>query len=180
MRWMVFDVESVGLHGEGFAVGWVLIDERGIELSYGQLGCSPDIAFPQDRESREWVQENCEWVNNCASPRALRDRFWYLYEKQFFGIPGRKTVLAAECPWPVEARFLQQIVFDDPSRIKNMPYPLIDIASVRLAAGLDPVGSERRYQNELPAHNAMADARQSARLLLEALRITGRQVVIGS
>jgi hypothetical protein len=24
--WMVFDVESVGLHGEGFAVGYAVID----------------------------------------------------------------------------------------------------------------------------------------------------------
>jgi hypothetical protein len=50
------------------------------------------------------------------------------------------------------------------------PYPLVDVASVRLAAGLDPLGAYDRTAGELPVHNPLADARQSARLLLEALK----------
>src|SRR4051794_14723892 len=30
--WVVLDVESVGLHGEGYAAGWVVVDAAGKEL----------------------------------------------------------------------------------------------------------------------------------------------------
>ena len=176
MRWMVFDVESVGLHGEGFAVGWVLVDDLGIELACGHFGCPLEHAKAQYDASREWVWKNCDWLDNCARPRDVRDQFWNAYNSYFFDIPGRKTILAADCPWPVEARFLNQLVADDPSRIDRMPYPLIDIASVRMAAGLDPLATARRYQEELPAHNPLSDARQSARLLMEALHLINRGI----
>lgn len=32
MLYMVFDVESIGLHGEGFAVGYVVVDRNGERL----------------------------------------------------------------------------------------------------------------------------------------------------
>ena len=83
-------------------------------------------------------------------------------------------VLVADCPWPVEARFLLACVEDAwPTRNWEGPYPLIDVASVRLAAGLDPLGQGDRLPGELPAHDPLADARQSARLYLEALACSG-------
>ena len=75
------------------------------------------------------------------------------------------AVLVADHPFPVETRFLDGLTRHGVA----MPYPLIDVASVRLAAGFDPIGTEPRLRNEEPAHNPLADARQSARLLLEAL-----------
>jgi hypothetical protein len=82
-------------------------------------------------------------------------------------------MLAADCAWPVEARFLAACVDDQPEqRAWEGPYPLIDIASVRLAAGLDPLATVERLPSEMPAHDPLADARQSARLLIEALKVT--------
>lgn len=176
MRWMVFDVESVGLHGEGFAVGWVLIDESGTEHASGLYGCPLDAARRQDDASRKWVQEHCDWIDNCARPEDVRDQFWNAYDSYFYDVPGRKILLAADVPWPVESRFLNLVFTDDRSRLEKAPYPLIDIASVRLAAGLNPLSTENRYPLEMPAHNPRADARQSARLLVEALRIINRGV----
>lgn len=171
MQYMVFDVESAGLHGEGFAVGWVLIDDRGIEYANGHYGCPLEHARKQDDDSLAWVKAHCDWPDNCARPQDVRDQFWNAYNDYFYGIPGMRTLLAADVPWPVESRFLHAVFADNPSRRERAPYPLIDIASVRLAAGLDPLATERRFPEELPAHNALADARQSARLLLEALRL---------
>lgn len=48
-------------------------------------------------------------------------------------------------------------------------FMVFDVASVRLAAGLDPLASAPRLDGELPAHDPLRDARQSARLLIEAL-----------
>lgn len=180
MRWMVFDVESVGLHGEGFAVGWVLIDDRGIEYASGHYACDPREARAESPESLAWVQKNCSHPVNCEGPLLVRTAFYENY-RDYNGrdIPGRTCTLAADVPWPVEARFLAQVFDDYPERRGHAPYPLIDIASVRLAAGLNPLATCRRYPEEMPAHSPLADARQSARLLLEALNITNRGVVIG-
>lgn len=178
MLWMVFDVESVGLHGEGFAVGWVLVDDRGNEHASGEYGCPVEFAEKQDDSSLAWVREHCQCITNCARPRDVRDAFWDAYEGYFYGIPGRKVLLAADVPWPVEANFLCKVFTDDPRRRDRAPYPLLDIASVRLASGLDPLATERRFDDERPAHNPRSDARQSARLLLEALRTINRGVII--
>lgn len=80
---------------------------------------------------------------------------------------SKGAYLAAECAWPVEAKFLMDCVRDDfHLREWEGPYPLIDISSVLLARGIDPLGKQPRLESEEPAHNALNDARQSARLLL--------------
>src|SRR5690606_2543186 len=79
------------------------------------------------------------------------------------------AILAAECPYPVETNFLEKCRKDCEDGSWSSPYPLIDISSVRLAAGFDPVGKCSRRANEVPEHHPLKDARQSARLLLEAL-----------
>lgn len=40
---MVFDVESIGLHGDGYAVGWVVVDadDHGRELAVASWLATP-------------------------------------------------------------------------------------------------------------------------------------------
>jgi hypothetical protein len=165
MRYMVFDVESVGLHGEGFAVGWVVINPAGIELSSGCIACLPSCAFGYE-EGLNWVEANVSIPDDAVrviNSRAVRDAFWkvWMHEK----LQG--AVLVAECAWPVEARFLIACVEDDlENRTWDGPYPLHDVATHLMARGLDPMAPYPRLENELPAHNPLADARQSARLFL--------------
>lgn len=176
--YMVLDVESVGLHGEGFAWGFVVVDGTGKELEAGYFACHPDDAKGSEA-GRKWLAENCPAliVSNGFSPRTARTMFWAAWQRW----KARGAILAADCPWPVEARFLSQCVEDDqpiyrgPSpddgpRAFGGPYPLVDVASVRLAAGLDPLAKCSRLPGELPEHDPLADARQSARLLVEAIR----------
>ncbi len=77
--------------------------------------------------------------------------------------------MAAECLWPVEARFIHDCITDDAQRLSAAPYPFHEIASVMLASGMDPMATYNRTPSEMPRHNPLADARQSARLLSEAL-----------
>jgi hypothetical protein len=181
---MVFDVESVGLHGEGFAVGWVVVDSAGVEHEAGRFACHPMYA-KGTKAGREWVKDNvpeCPETHTGAAaspPRAVRGAFWAAWLRW----KARGAVLAADVPWPVEARFLAACVDDvrpvvrggpvlaDSPREWEGPYPLVDVASVRLAAGLDPIGTADRRENETPAHDPLADARQSARLLVEAFAL---------
>ena len=161
-----FDVESGGLHGQGFAVGAVAI-RSGVEVDtfFGFAPCTiPAVA------DAEWVNENVmpalPKVVTHDTPYLLRRAWWHWYQQH----RTAGAILVADCPWPVEANWLSACVADDPvMRAWHGPYPLIDVASVRLAKGLDPLATEGRLPNELPVHNPLADARQSARLLLEAL-----------
>ncbi len=158
----IFDVESVGLHGEGYAYGFVVVDEYGIELDAGRCSCDP-AAAEGDASGRNWIAKNCPDIPvSEPTPKAVRCRFadeWEDWQKH-------GAVMVADCPWPVESRFLSDCIRD---LQMSGPYPLIDVASVVLASGRDPVATFDRLENELPKHDPLADARQSARIFIESL-----------
>lgn len=173
-KFMVFDVESIGLHGEGFAVGYVVVDESGQEIDQGYFACEPYWA-DGDPEGRAWVNDNVIPHLQAAThefPHEVRAAFsaaWLRWRAE-------GCLLVADCGWPVEARFLAACVEQRRLGQWEGPYPLHDVATTRLAAGLDPLAIEPRRPSELPAHHPTADARQSARLWLEALNVVrGRE-----
>lgn len=164
---LVFDVESIGLHGEGFAVGYVVVDEAGSEIEAGWAAIDPQRA--------RGAEENREWVRVCVPPLAdtcygdpavLRTWFWRALRKW-----QDEALVWADCGWPVEAGFLAQCVADMPAlREWSGPYPVHEIATAALLAGGDPLAKHDRQENELPQHHPLADARLSARLLVGYLK----------
>jgi hypothetical protein len=179
--YLVFDVESVGLHGDGYAVGFVVVDAAGKEKAAGGWAVNPRLVRGTP-DGLAWARDNAwygcgtDWgwgLFAIDSARDVRDRFWAAWEYW----KGQGAVLAADVPWPVEAHFLSECVADRPQeREWQGPYPLLDVASVRLAAGLDPLATVDRLPSELPAHDPLADSRQSARLLIEALTLVRASV----
>jgi hypothetical protein len=169
----VFDVESIGLHGEGFAAGWTIINKEGKEVDYGCVAVDRRVAAGR-HEDREWVDKNIPEIEiTHPSKRLMRESFWRSWTEW----KAKGAVMAADCPWPVEARFLAECVDDDRGRRGwDGPYPFIDIASVLLACGKDPLATYGRNESELPAHDPLADARQSARLLAECILIPGQRL----
>ncbi len=163
---MSFDVESCGLHGEGFAVGYVVI-WRGEEVENGCFA-SPLHMASGNAEDREWVKDNVPEIKS-ESPDAftVEEKFW----KRWMIWKNNGAVLAADCGWPVESRFLcaciDNLICD---RKWDGPYPLIEISSILLAAGIDPLGQFDRLESEMPKHDPVCDARQSARLMMEAIK----------
>ena len=178
LKAMTFDVESVGLHGEGFAVGWVVRDEQGQEIDSGYLACPIVVARGESVEDRQWVTENiCPHLpeSNCANPREVRSRFW----KQWLQWKEQGYTLWADCGWPVEANFLSACVQDDwGDRCWAGPYPLMEIATVLQMAGMDPLGKYERYPDECPIHHPTCDARQSGRILFEAMQFKSTQTQV--
>lgn len=172
-RLFIFDVESISVHGPGFAVACGVYDGTGREL----LACCMHVKVTSDmadgipKADREWVAANVTVPGDsvlCPDLPTLYAEFWSRWEdasKQFPGI-----ILAAECMVPVESNFLRECIKARPSRKETWPYPPIDIASIMLAAGMDPMVTYPRLEHELPAHDPLADTRQSARLLAEAIR----------
>lgn len=166
---MVFDVESIGLHGEGWAWGYVVITKDGERLDHGWRSCDPALAFGSD-EGRAWVAENCPPLHpNSDTPIILRREFWAAWRVW----KERGAVLVADCAWPVEAGFLSDCVRDNhDGRQWQGPYPLHELASFMVAAGMDPMATYDRLPDE-PQHDPLGDAKQSARLLIQALRKLG-------
>lgn len=174
--YFVMDCESVGLHGKCFAWAYVVVDETGKEIDKGYR-CLYPTEDDGSIEDLVWVTENvlphCS-VNGtdslCCGDMFKSLRYEFLMAWRIWS--GAGAYLCADVAWPVEARFLAQLIDDNlEHHAYYAPYPLIDIASVRFAKGLDPVGTVERLPNELPAHNPLNDARQSARLLIEALKL---------
>lgn len=164
-HFFVFDVESIGLYGEGFAVA------GGVYLSNGAAQWEFCFCCPSDQAQgfemdREWVRKNVPVMEEThRDTYGLRLAFWKAWEKAKTG----GAQMAAECLYPVEARFLRDCITDDAQRINNAPYPFHEIASIMLAAGMDPMATYDRMPPEMPRHNPLADARQSARLLATAI-----------
>jgi hypothetical protein len=163
----VFDVESIGLHGEGFAVGGgVYID--GAAQSEFRFCCPTEEAEGEDAD-RAWVKDHVAVMEiTHRTPRNVREAFWAEWMKAKDRYPGIK--MAGECLWPVEAGFVARCIYQaKDERNWSGPYPFHEIASIMLAAGMDPMATYARTPSELPAHEPLADARLSARLLSEAL-----------
>lgn len=171
-RFFVFDVESIGLHGEGFAVaGGVTNNQGGLTDSFC-YACLPSKADGL-REDRAWVTENIPPIEpNMPNPIAVMETFWKQWRMAQKDYPG--ITMAVECGWPVEANFVKACIdlLPDSERMTG-PYPLHEIASFMLAAGMDPMDTYDREPSEMPKHHPLADARQSARLLFEACEKLG-------
>lgn len=123
-----------------------------------------------------YSQIDLDWINenvipnlpevNCESLAELRDWFWEIWIKW----KSEGAYMVSDCAWPVETNFLSDCVKNSNDRNWTGPYPLIDVSSILLSIGKDPVGNYGRKDNELPEHNPLNDARQSARVLIKNLK----------
>lgn len=126
-----FDVESNGLHGEAFAVGgvvWTIGNKIPDDTIY--------FAVPVD-DPTDWVKANV--LPDMKPPthtraQYMRNAFWdWLMQNK------TDALVCGDVIYPVEARFLIACQNDDiAAREWDAPYPLYDVSSLLLAAGIDP------------------------------------------
>lgn len=161
----VLDVESIGLHGEPYAVAWVVVSE-GTELDFGRIAIPSELAHGEE-DDRTWCAENVPAIQAThMSMKAMLVDFW----SQWMKWKKQGALMFAECGWPVEAKFLSMCVGAHYPKSKwDGPYPFHEIASIMFAAGMDPMEKYDRTESEMPVHDPLGDARQSARLLSIAL-----------
>ena len=164
----IIDVESIGVHGEGFAVaGGIFID--GKAKSEFVFSCPSSLANG-DESDRQWVSKNVPDIKiTHDSLDSMRDDFWIKWLQAKAIYPN--ITMAGECIYPVETNFISSCVKLKPqTRAKEAPYPFHDIASIMFASGMDCMATYSRQPTELPAHEPLADVRLSARLLNTALQ----------
>lgn len=187
-HYLSFDVESIGLFGPPFAFGYVVVDERGDEKESGIYGWDfrnhPFLVDYEISERSRWsyTAADREWVEQNVLP-ALEGADWdawnglqhfvkAVYEKVWLRVPQQyeNLTFVSDCPFPVEANFVETMLkFTMYRDLQHSPYPLIDVASVLVGRGLDPTKEYPRRDNELPAHNPVNDARQSVRIMIDAI-----------
>lgn len=163
-KFLVFDVESVGLDGEGFAVGAVVVCNGKIESEFF-FACDPDDAKGGE-DGRDWVDKNYPVTSdriNCRDAHEVRVTFSLISDL----LVRQDYILVADCPHPVESKFLTDCVR---SGARERAYPLIDIASMKVALGMDPLEKVDRLEREKPEHDPLCDARLTARELIGLLQ----------
>lgn len=160
-----FDVESNGLHGQGFAVGAVVYDLRsGTVLDSFALRCPIEGSAIDP-----WVEDNvlpqlADLKLTHVSGKDMRAEFWRRMRAAMADY--NDLIVMADFAYPVEARFLAACQDDDPGRAWEAPYPLHDLGTLLLAADMDPDVDRVKWAgldpNEVRTHHPLDDARVSA------------------
>jgi hypothetical protein len=161
----VVDAETDGLYGAVWAIGTVVLREDGSELDRfaGQVD-------PSDLTD-SWVRENVAAhisLPRFATRQELRDAFWAFWTRH-----RESAMCVADVGSPVESGLFRTCVADDPaSRMWNGPYPLHEVATVLLCAGVDPDVDRVAFSGltGLTKHNPVDDSLASGHSWLKAMK----------
>lgn len=155
----VYDVESIGLFGVGFAVGYVVFREGKPGWEAEGLYACPSDAAGGFEEDREWVEENVPDISPTHdTPEEIREAFWQDMRRWKF----RGAEIWADSIWPVDTGFMTSCVRDDlPTRTWKGPHPIWDIRTLGKASGV----SRPRLQESDLRHHPLGDAKRSAKYL---------------
>ncbi len=154
---MVVDVESIGLHGEGFAVAWEIcrVALHDAPLEQGFWGCAPQLASGLDSD-RDWVATHVPPLPmNCATPTEVRQHFWA--DWQTWSAQG--ALMLVDCGWPVETAFLSACLREARADLGfSGPFPLLDVATARtlLSGKPDTPSFHRAVQQHDPRDDVRA------------------------
>jgi len=159
-----FDVESLGLHGDGWAVGGLLEIDDKITKEFvfavdRAIATTPDTA--NEETARLWLKENVPHLplTHETLPE-LRSAFWEILQDAI----KQGALIISDCGWPVEANFLTACIRDNfEIRRWEGPYPLLDVAPLIVSRGKNPIETTPRKISELPFHHPLCDARKALR-----------------
>ena len=157
MKIFSVDAETDGLYGPVWAIGAAVLDtEPGLVQVWGSQ-IDPDVV------TDPWVREHVVPAVNLArvsSREQLLDEFWAFWMEHREG-----SVCVADFGAPVEAGLFRACVERDlPGRMWNGPYPLHEVGTALLMAGIDPDVDRREFADRLgldqhnPVHDALASA----------------------
>ena len=169
MKKLIFDVESDGLYGEGFAVAYIVLDENNNIIEFDSVMANIEI-------KNDWVKENVlpslDTKKVVKTTKELRSIFYKVLQQ------NNDCEIYSDVNFPVETNFLSDIVRDDlDNRAFNMPYPLYDISTLcDINISREKTFNSALFNNfpqllnskslyELKEHNPLHDSLASAYLL---------------
>ena len=185
---VVIDVESNGLYGQPFCVGAVLMDPGGRVLADFVSRCPLD-EVPEDIVEKKIIPalDKAGIRQDAPSFQVLKDRFidWY---RSVTNPEGKNAwtppPVWADVSFPVDVNFLRLIhtksdlgANEDIKRGWCPPFPLLDVATLIAATGLDPLVERKLYAAELIGvtagtnHDPRWDAELSGLCVITAKRL---------
>ncbi len=150
------DAECDGLYGAFITVAGMIIDVEGNEVERFYYGIQKENLHVKS----EWVKENVlpKLGNYTVFPneREMLEAFWekwMKYQKDAYAI--------GDVIYPVECRLFQKCVEQNEiERSFLAPYPLLDLASMLYARGIDPLSERTKLSGCIKnaiQHNALFD-----------------------
>ncbi len=157
MKIFCFDAETDGLYGPVWAVGAVVLDSAKGWLAKFGAQLDPDVV------TDPWVRKHvvpAVRLGEYSSRELLLNAFWTFWTTHKDG-----AVCVADVGTPVEAGLFRACVeLDLPARQWEGPYPLHELATALLVAGIDPDADRRELcgYTDLVPHDPVDDATASA------------------
>lgn len=162
-RIISIDAETNGLSGYAFAVAMTLTDSTG-ELDTFVRRCPIGEIVIDDWVAKNVIPAITDIPVNCPGGY---EQLLAEIGMQIDAWGGKAVPLIAHVAWPVEARLLLDVYSG--KRVWDGPYPLIDVASVLLAHGHDPLTVDGYLtKNDIAGpdgspHHPLYDARAAER-----------------
>lgn len=160
MNHLFVDAETDGLYGPFLSVAALVTDGENRELCHFYGAVFPERAEIRSPWVREHVLPSLGQAELFFSGEAdLTEAFWR------FWLAHRETCLCiADVGVPVEARLFSLCVSRDPQTREFLgPYPLLDLSTLLLARGLDPLADRGRLSGlALTPHDPLHDVRMAA------------------
>lgn len=156
------DVESDGLYGSFLTVALIVTDSKGNEIERAYYG----IKRENMHITEPWVEENVipklGVYEECETEDELLRKTWNLWQKY-----REVAYVVCDVGYPVEARLWEKCTrLDLEENTFKAPFPLVDISSMLLAKGIDPLIDRAKLLgiNGDMTHNAMYDVETTVRL----------------
>lgn len=161
-KFLFVDAETDGLYGSFLSIAVILTDYEGNEIERYYWGINPKTLQIQS----EWVMQNVVPIMGdyeiCRNEDELLDKFWNVWDKN-----RENTFAVADVCYPVESTLFQRCVLHDlEERQMKGPFPLLDLSSMLLAKGIDPLVDrvELSDENGKKMHNALTDVEISVEI----------------
>lgn len=149
------DAETDGLYGKFLTIAVIITDYKGNELERYYWGIEPKNLEVQSEWTRKNVLPIMGKYEECQNEDDLLERFWHIWEKNY-----KVAYAIADVCYPVESTLFRKCVLkDEKKRLIKGPFPLVDLSSILLAKGIDPL-TERMQLIEIQGkmmHNALID-----------------------
>lgn len=149
------DAETDGLYGTFLSIAVIVIDYEGNELDRHYWGINQKNLVVHS----EWVRRNVIPIMGeyevCQDEDELLDKFWQVWKNH-----QKDAYAIADVCYPVESTLFQKCVLKDKEkRVMDGPFPLLDLSSILLAKGIDPLIDRMKLAKTKgkQMHNALAD-----------------------
>ncbi len=175
-HFFIIQAQSMGLYGEIFAIGFIVINSVGKILKEGILKCPHQLAQGLDSD-REWVNENViaatekietsNYISTFNNPTELYENIWEIWlemKKQY-----ENLYCASYIGYPIIMNLFYKCVMKNvESRQMLAPYPLLEIDTSFLMTNYEiSPKNNSRFDTEIP-YNPLCDAKYYGRLFILA------------